>query len=336
VSGEHDRGAELSLIEALAQRLPACGPRVLTGAGDDAAVVLARPVSFTSVDAVVQDIHFRLGEGRFSHADVGFKALASALSDIAAMGVQAGEAYIALGASPGLNQGQALALIDGACELAAQAGVCIAGGDVVRSPVLSLCLTVVGWADSAQSAVYRSGALAGDLVGVTGALGGAAVGVALMDDRISLPQELAAHVLERARRPRPRLAQGLALAGAGAQAMIDLSDGLATDAGHLGRASGLTLEIDLSLLPLEAGVEQAAAQLDLEPWRLAATGGEDYELCFCAAPERRAEIEQALGDAGEVGVSWIGEALDSGEGEPGVRFRSEAGPVQMRGFEHRW
>lgn len=336
MSGERDRGTELSLIQALVRRLSACGPRVLTGAGDDAAVVLARPVSFTSVDAVVEEVHFRLGEGRFSHADVGFKALASALSDMAAMGVQAGEAYIVLGASPGLTQDQALSLIDGVCEMAAETAVCVAGGDVVRSPVLSLCVTVVGWADSAQSAVYRSGAVAGDLVGVTGTLGGAAAGVALMDGRISLPQELAAHVLSRARRPQPRLAQGLALAGAGARAMIDLSDGLATDAGHIGRASGLTLEIDLSLLPLDAGVEQAAAQLDLEPWRLAAAGGEDYELCFCAAPERRTEIEQALDEAGEVSVSWIGEVLAAGEAGPGARFRSEAGPVQMSGFEHRW
>lgn len=349
--------AERPLIEALARRLPACGPRVLTGPGDDAAVVRARPISFTSVDAVVQDVHFRLGDGRFSHADVGFKALAGALSDIAAMGVQAGEAYLVLGACPGLSQEQALALIDGACEAAAETGVCIAGGDVVRSPVLSLCVTVVGWADSAQAAVHRSGARAGDLVGVTGALGGAAAGVALMDGRISLPRELAERVLERARRPRPRLAQGMALAGAGASAMIDLSDGLATDAAHIGRASGASLEIDLSLLPLDAGVEQAAAQLGVEPWRLAATGGEDYELCFCAPAARRGEIERALGAAGDAGVSWIGQALPAGEGappspgkppspgappgaaepqRPAARFRSEAGFVQLHGFEHRW
>jgi thiamine-monophosphate kinase len=328
--------AELSLIDALAKRLPACGPRVLAGPGDDAAAVLARPVSFISVDAVVQDVHFRLGEGRFSHADVGFKALASALSDMAAMGVQAGEAYIVLGASPGLTQEQALSLIDGVCEIATEVDVCVAGGDVVRSPVLSLCVTVVGWADSAQAAVYRAGAHAGDLVGVTGALGGAAAGVALMDGRISLPQELAEQALQRARRPRPRLVQGIALAGAGARAMIDLSDGLATDAAHIGAASGVTLDIDLSLLPLDAGVEEAAAQLEVESWRLAATGGEDYELCFCVAPQRRAEIERALGTAGQIGVRWIGEVLAAGDGGPGTRFRSEAGPVQMRGFEHRW
>lgn len=329
-------GGELSLIEALARRLPVGGPRVVAGVGDDAAVVLAKPVSLTSVDAIVEGVHFRLGEGRFSHADAGYKALATALSDLAAMGVAPGEAYLVLGASPGLSEPQALAVIDGVCELARETGVSVAGGDVVNSPVLSLCVTVVGWADSTASPVYRHGAAVGDLIGVTGALGGAGAGVALMDGRIALEQEPANATLQRARRPRPRLREGLALAKAGARAMIDLSDGLATDAAHIGHASGLMLEIDLSLLPLDRGVEQAAAQLGLEPWRLAASSGEDYELCFCAAPAERARIERALAAAGGAGVHWIGEALPAEESGPGARFTSEGGAVQMQGYEHRW
>lgn len=330
-------GAELSLIDALARRLPNLGPRVIAGVGDDAAVVLAKPVSLTSVDAVVQDVHFRLGEGRFSYADVGFKALASALSDMAAMGVQAGEAFLVLGAPPGLTQEQGLSVIDGVSELAAQVEVSVAGGDVVRSPVLTLAVTVVGWADSSASPVYRSGAAPGDLVGVTGSLGGAGAGVALMEGRVSLEAPAAAHVLTRARRPRPRLLEGRALAGAGARAMIDLSDGLASDAAHLGRASGLTLEIDLSLLPVDQGVREAAAQLGVPAWQLAAAAGEDYELCFCAAPAERAKVERALAGAGGVEVCWIGEALPAGAGEPGgARFTSEAGVVRMQGYEHRW
>lgn len=329
-------GAELSLIEALARRLPPLGPRVIAGAGDDAAVVLSKPVSLTSVDAVVQDVHFKLGEGCFSHADVGFKALAGALSDMAAMGVQAGEAYLVLGAPPGLTEPRALSVIDGVSELASQTGVSVAGGDVVRCPVLSLSVTVVGWADSSAAPVYRSGAAAGDLVGVTGRLGGAGAGLALMEGRISLEGQDAAHVLARARRPRPRLLEGRALARGGARAMIDLSDGLAADAAHLGRASGLMLEIDLALLPADIGVPEAAAQLRTEPWRLAASCGEDYELCFCAAPAQRGKIERALRAAGGAGVSWIGEALAVGEGAPGARFTSEAGVVQMQGYEHRW
>ncbi len=327
---------ELELIAAIAARLPAGGPRVLAGVGDDAAVVHARPISLTSVDAIVEGVHFQLGEGSLSHADVGFKGLASALSDLAAMGVQPGEAYLVLGAPSGLTQAQALSVIDGVLELASEAGVSVLGGDVVRSPALSLCVTVVGWTDSAESPVYRSGAAPGDIVGVTGALGLAGVGLAEMAGETALGEPLAAAALARSRRPRPRLREGAALARAGARAMIDLSDGLATDAAHLGRASGVLLEIDLSLLPLGEGVQQAASQLSSEPWRIAASAGEDYELCFCAAPAERSRIERALREAGGAQVSWIGEALPASAGGPGARFMSEAGEVRMQGYEHRW
>jgi thiamine-monophosphate kinase len=329
-------GHERALIEALAQRLPPVGPRVLAGVGDDAAVVRADPVCVTSVDAVVEGVHFRLGEGRLSHADVGFKALASALSDLAAMGAPAGEAYLVLGAPPQLSQPQALAVIDGVGELARQTGVSVLGGDVVASPVLSLSVTVVGWVDSPAAVVYRSGADAGDLVGVTGTLGGAGAGLAAMAEEVRLDERHERAALSRARRPRPRLHEGMALAAAGAKAMIDLSDGLASDACHLGAASGVLLEIDVSALPLDLGVEQAARQLSVEPWWLAATAGEDYELCFCAAPDRRAEIERALDEVGGSAVSWIGQALPAPDGQAGARFMSAAGEVQVRGYEHRW
>lgn len=329
-------GGELALIEALAKRLPAPGPRVVAGVGDDAAVVRAGPVSVTSVDAVVEGVHFRVGEGQFSHEDVGFKALGSALSDLAAMGVEAGEAYLVLGAPKGLSQQQALAVVDGVCELATQAGVSVLGGDVVASPALSLSVTVVGWTESERSPVYRSGAMPGDLVGITGALGGAGVGAALMAGQVQMEGKLAQAALARARRPSPRLQEGRALAASGASAMIDLSDGLASDACHLGRASGVALEIDVSLLPLDLGVQQAAAQLAVPPWRLAATAGEDYELCFCVAPAQRAKVERALLRAGGVAAHWVGEALPASEGEGGVRFMSEEGEVQMQGYEHRW
>jgi thiamine-monophosphate kinase len=329
-------GIEHALIEALAARLPPAGPRVLAGIGDDAAVVSAGEVCVTSVDAAVDGVHFRLGESERSHADAGFKALASALSDLAAMGVPAGEAYLVLGAPPGLSQPQALAVIDGVSELALETGVSVLGGDVVASPALSLCVTVVGWASSPAEVVYRSGAGIGDLVGVTGALGGAGAGLAVMAGDVRLREPHAEAVLRRARRPRPRLLEGTTLSRAGVTAMIDLSDGLASDGCHLGAASGVQLEIDLSLLPLDIGVEQVAQQLCVEPWRLAASAGEDYELCFCAPPSKRAEIERALLEGCKANVTWIGTASPAADGGAGARFMSGATEVQMRGYEHRW
>jgi len=257
----------------------------------------------TSVDAMVEGVHFRLDDRSTSPFDVGWRALAGGLSDLAAMGARPGEAYIALGVSPAVGEEQALELTRGALELATATGAVLAGGDVVKAPVLTACVTVVGWADSESELVGRDGALLGDLVGVTGRLGG------------------------RPARPIPRLAEGRALAKAGAHAMIDISDGLAADARHIGERSGMCLQIELEQLPLDAGVSG---------WEQAATAGEDYELCFCIAPAARTRVEDALRDGGgSVGVTWIGHVRN--DGPPGALFLDEHGVQQrLEGFEHRW
>jgi thiamine-monophosphate kinase len=322
--------SEFDLIAALVERLPPPGEGVRVGSGDDAAVTEPHQgASVTTVDAIVDGVHFTLPE--FGPRAVGRKALAASLSDLAAMGAEPGEAYVALGVPEEMGSDDLLELADGLADVAEREGAWVVGGDVTRAPALSLAVTCVGHEPAGGRLVTRSGARPGDALVVTGALGGAAAALRLLegDDAPGLDPELRAGILGRQLDARPRLAAGRALAGAGATAMIDVSDGLGADAGHVARASGVRIEIEAARVPLAAGLRELAEAVTGDELAWALSGGEDFELLAALPAGAEEGARGAMPEGLELTV--IGTVLP-GEG---VLVQAEDGSeIEAGGFDH--
>lgn len=330
---------EFELLARVRERLPAAGPRLRVGSGDDAAVTVPEGAAVTSVDSLVEGVHFRRGQA--SLAQIGRKALAVALSDLAAMGAEPGEAYVALGIPPDLDEDGCIELLDGLAAEAERTLTSLAGGDVSRAGELFVAVTVVGYGRALEELVRRSGARRGDVLAVTGEIGGAAVGLALLEHpelEPALAADDAERALARQLEPHPRLAAGRALAAAGATAMIDVSDGLGGDAAHLAEQSGVGLSIEAAAVPIAGGgsvsppdpISTAAEAAGRNPWRFALSSGEDYELLVTLPPERLEEATAAVAEAEGIALTRIGEATPT----EGVEIRLPDGRLlEPEGFD---
>lgn len=323
---------EFELLARIRERLPANGPRIHLGSGDDAAVSVPGGATATSVDALVDGVHFR--RGLASPAQIGHKALATALSDLAAMGAEPGEAYVVLGLPTDFGEEECIEMLDGMTALAAATGTALAGGDLSRAKELFLAITVVGHSSDSQAFVTRSGAEPGDALVLTGDLGGAAAGLEVLEDptqEASLPAGGAEDLRARQLEPMPRLEAGRALAQTGATAMIDLSDGLGADAGHLARRSGVGLRIEAEAVPLSAAGKALSEARGSDPWHLL-NGGEDYELLASIPPARLEEAARAVHDRGGITLTRVGE-VRAGSGVeirlPGCRLLEPEGFDQL-------
>jgi len=261
---------EFGLIAALAERFPQ-GDQVLLGPGDDAAVVVVpdRRVVI-STDLLVESRHFRRDWAEAE--DIGHKVAAANLSDINAMGGRATALTVGLAAPADLPVAWALGLADGICAEAGLVGASVVGGDVTSADQVVVAVTVIGVVDGEP--VRRSGARPGDVVAIAGRQGWAAGGLAVLGRGFRSPRKL----VDAYRRPEPPYGAGAQAAAAGATAMIDVSDGLLADVGHIAAASGVAIDVQTTAFEIAEPLQAVGAALGADPMRFILSGGDDHAL----------------------------------------------------------
>ena len=310
---------ERALIERIRSRLSAPPPWVIVGVGDDAAVIEAErnALEVITTDALVEGVHF--DRAFCAPADIGHKALAVNLSDLAAMGASPRAALLSLMLPDALSLADLDALVDSLLALAARARISLVGGNITRSPgPLIVDVTVTGSVHR-RRVLTRGGARAGDDLYVTGGIGGAAEGLT----RLRASHGDRSPQAHRYLRPEPRVRAGLLLArNRAARACVDLSDGLADGIRQIAEASGVGAVIDAGAIPLDRSDHD---------FRAALAGGEDYELLFAVPPKTRRRLASVQKLLGDLPITRIGTLTKDRALVLDVNGAREELP---RGFEH--
>lgn len=304
---------EFGLIDRIAARFPQPHNPEL-GIGDDAALLVpsAGMQLVVSTDLLAEGVHFERSFGQLRL--LGRKSLAVNLSDLAAMGARPRWFFLSLAIPPGFPLEDIEALLDGLSEQAAEHGVLLTGGDTCGSKSgLVISVTIIG-EQRPELVLRRSGARPGDEVWVSGTLGDSALGLQLLLKKSTVANiDATEYVVSRHLDPAPRCKLGQALAEARlASAMIDISDGLMADLGHLCHQSGCGAEVALNAVPRSTSFDALMVSAAPFPWQPVVAGGEDYELCFTAPPDNHAAILELAKIAG-IPVTVVGKVTDSGQ-----------------------
>ena len=317
---------EFGLIDLLAKMVG--GGRdehLLIGIGDDAAAWKGdASIQLATVDSFIQDVHFPSGIA--SWQELGWKALAANLSDIAAMGGVPRYALVSLALPQDTEVDDVTALYTGMLELARQYGVAIIGGDISRAPLVITTITILGSSQKKQI-LTRSTAKPGELVAVTGSLGAAAAGLEMLSKGLQLDLEAATCLRNAFLHPYPRIAEGQLLLEQGVKTAIDISDGLISDLNQICKASQVGARVEIDRLPVEPTVKAKFTDVFLE---LALSGGEDYELLFTSG----AEVIDRVKRAASCPITVIGEIVAGREGVTVVDRQGNPIDVGKTGWEH--
>jgi len=303
---------EFGLIDLLRRQFVGPAPGVVVGIGDDAAAWRAAGLALATTDTMVEDVHYR--PATITWEELGWKALAVNLSDVAAMGGQPQYALLTLGLREDAAVDDLLALAHGLAAAGREFATAIVGGDVVASPRATF-ITVALYGtvpdDGLGPPLLRSAARPGDRVAVTGSLGRSAAGLKLLHGERQAPPEVLAELRRAHNHPWPRVREGQALRAAGVRAALDISDGLAGDVGHMAQLSGVAVRLWAERLPVHPYVAQVFGE---EALPLALFGGEEYELVFAAPPGIMTAASTALARLGTE-TTVVGEVAEAPAGE---------------------
>jgi thiamine-monophosphate kinase len=315
---------EFGLIDLLAKMVGGGDERLLIGIGDDAAAWKGDDsIQLATVDSFIEGVHFTPQTTPWP--EVGAKALVANLSDIAAMGGIPRYALVSLALPDNSQVEDIAALYNGMLKVAKQYGVSVVGGDISKAPLVAISITVLG-SSPTRNILTRSSAKAGDVVAVTGHLGGASSGMEILKEKPKLDPETESRLKDAFLHPTPRIAEGLLLAEQGVKTAIDISDGLVADLNQICKASKVGARLEVERVPVEPAVKTAFGEKAIE---FALSGGEDYELLFTAS----ADVVERVKKAASVPVTAIGEIV-AGKGVTLVDKEGKPFKLARAGWEH--